>query len=148
MLTMTTEFDAPRDLVFRAFVKPDLLVQWLGPHGLSMEIELNEIRDGGQWRFIHRDADGNDFGFHGVFHGTPTVDCVVRTFEFEGYPGHVSIEWMTLEERDGTTALRQSSAFQSVEDRDGMVESGMESGVNDSMERLAELLHRMSTQAG
>ncbi|GAA4589250.1 SRPBCC family protein [Planotetraspora phitsanulokensis] len=137
------EFDAPRDLVFRAYTEPELLVQWLGPRDLAMKIEEFDVRDGGKWRYISTDADGNEYGFHGVFHGTPTPDATVQTFEFEGVPGHVALERLTLEEQDGRTLVRTLSSFQSVEDRDGMVASGMERGVRDSDERLAELLKRL-----
>jgi hypothetical protein len=82
----------------------------------------------------------------GVFHATPTPDSTVQTFEFEGVPGHVALETLTLEERDGKTLVRTVSSFQSVEDRDGMTASGMEPGVCDSDERLAELLAKL--QAG
>ena len=140
---ITREFDAPRDLLFRAYTDPELLVQWLGPRSLTMTVDRHEARDGGRWRYVHRDADGNEFGFHGVFHGTPSPDGIVRTFEFEGAPGQVSLETLTLEEHDGRTLVRTNSVFQSVEARDAMVESGMESGVNDSMERLEELLARL-----
>ncbi|GAA1270465.1 ATPase [Planotetraspora silvatica] len=137
------EFDAPRDLVFRAYTDPELLVQWMGPRDLTMKIEEFDVRDGGKWRYISTDADGNDYGFHGVFHGTPSPDATVQTFEFEGVPGHVALEKLTLEERDGRTHVRTVSSFQSVEDRDGMVASGMERGVRDSDERLEELLARL-----
>ncbi len=143
-IIVTREFDAPRELLFRAYTDPELLVQWLGPRNLTMEIERHDAHDGGRWRFIHRDADGNEFGFHGVFHGTQSPDGTVRTFEFEGAPGHVSLETLTLEERGGRTLVRTNSVFQSVEDRDAMIQSGMESGVNDSMERLEELLGRLA----
>jgi uncharacterized protein YndB with AHSA1/START domain len=137
------EFDAPRDLVFRAYTEPELLVQWLGPRDLAMKIEEFDVRDGGKWRYISTDADGNEYGFHGVFHGTPSPDATVQTFEFEGVPGHVALEKLTLEEQDGRTLVRTVSSFQSVEDRDGMVASGMERGVRDSDERLEELLARL-----
>ncbi|GII30623.1 SRPBCC family protein [Planotetraspora mira] len=137
------EFDAPRDLVFRAYTDPELLVQWMGPRDLTMKIEEFDVRDGGKWRYISTDADGNDYGFHGVFHGTPSPDATVQTFEFEGVPGHVALEKLTLEEQDGRTLVRTVSSFQSVEDRDGMVASGMERGVRDSDERLEELLARL-----
>ena len=71
----------------------------------------------------HRDADGSEYGFHGVFHGTPTPDAMVQTFEFEGAPGHVSLDWLRFEERDGRTVIRAHSVFQSVADRDAMVET-------------------------
>jgi uncharacterized protein YndB with AHSA1/START domain len=137
------EFDAPRDLVFRAYTDPELVVQWLGPRDLTMKIEEYDVRDGGKWRYISTDADGNEYGFHGVFHGTPSPEGTVQTFEFEGMPGHVTLDTMTLVERDGRTLVRTVSSFQSIEDRDGMVASGMEHGVHDSHERLTELLSKM-----
>lgn len=142
-IDMTREFDAPRDLLFRAHTDPELLVQWLGPSRLIMEVERYEVRDGGTWRYTHRDDDGNVYGFHGVFHGTPTPDCIVQTFEFEGAPGHVSLDSLTLEERDGRTVVRVHSVHQSVEGRDAMVAAGMESGIVDGYQRLDELLARL-----
>jgi uncharacterized protein YndB with AHSA1/START domain len=139
----TREFGAPRELLFRAFTEPDLLVQWLGPRKYVMEIDRYEVRDGGMWRYIHRDDNGNEFGFHGVFHGTPSPERVVQTFEFEGYPGHVSLDTATFEENDGKTLLRINSVFQSVEDRDGMISSGMEEGMNEGFDRLDELLEKL-----
>ncbi len=142
-IVITREFDAPRDLVFRAYSDPELLVQWLGPRDLAMTIDRYDIRDGGTWRYVHKDAQGNEYGFHGVFHGTPSPDGIVQTFEFEGVPGHVSLDTTTLEQHGHKTLMRAVSSFQSVEDRDGMVASGMERGLQDSMERLAELLTRL-----
>jgi uncharacterized protein YndB with AHSA1/START domain len=137
------EFDAPRHLVFRAFTEPELILQWFGPRDLTMTIDEYDVRDGGRWRYISTDADGNEYGFHGLFHGTPSPDGTVQTFEFEGMPGHVTLDTMTLVERDGRTLVRTVSSFQSIEDRDGMVASGMEHGVHDSHERLTELLSQM-----
>ena len=142
LITITREFDAPRDLVFRAHVDPELLVQWLGPRDLTTTIDRYDARDGGTWRYVQKDADGNEYGFHGVFHGTPSPDAIVQTFEFEGVPGHVMLDTTTLEQRDGRTLMRTVSSFQSVEDRDGMIASGMERGVRDSGDRLEELLAR------
>lgn len=143
-IIITREFDAPRELVYRAYTEPELLVQWLGPRSLTMHIDHMDVRDGGTYRFVHLDADGNEYGFRGVFHGEPTMDSAVRTFEYEGWPGHVSLETLTLEERGGKTLVRTNSVFQSLEDRDGMVQSGMEDGVNDGFERLDELLKKLS----
>ena len=142
-ILISREFDAPRDLVFRAYTDPELLVQWLGPRDLTMTVDEYDVRDGGKWRYISKDAQGNEYGFHGVFHGTPSPDGIVQTFEFEGAAGHVSLDTATFEERDGSTLVRSVSSFQSVEDRDAMVASGMERGVYDSHERLTELLARL-----
>lgn len=137
---ITRTFDAPRDLVFRAYTEPDLLVQWLGPRDLALDVDVYDVRDGGRWRYVNTDAQGNQYGFHGVFHGTPTPEAIVQTFEFEGTPGHVKLDTVTLLEEDGKTLMRTVAAFQSVEDRDAMVASGMERGVVDSNDRLDELL--------
>jgi uncharacterized protein YndB with AHSA1/START domain len=141
-IDITREFDAPRDLVFRAYSDPELIVQWLGPRKYRMDLQSWEPRDGGTWRYTHTDDQGNSFGFHGVFHGDQTPDGMVQTFEFDGWPGHVSLESVTFEERDGKTIIRNHSVYQSVADRDGMIESGMESGLNEGFERLDELLTR------
>jgi uncharacterized protein YndB with AHSA1/START domain len=139
VLTSRT-FDAPRALVFRAFSEPDLLVQWLGPRKYTMTIERYDLRDGGTYRYVHADDAGNAFGFHGVFHGDPSPDGMVQTFEFEGAPGNVSMDTVTLEEHDGKTTVRTNSLFQSVEARDAMVQSGMADGMGEGYDRLEELL--------
>jgi uncharacterized protein YndB with AHSA1/START domain len=139
-IIITREFDAPRDLVFRAFTDPELLVRWLGPRDLTMTVDRYDARDGGKWRYVHTDPDGNAYAFHGVFHGDPSPDAIVQTFEFEGAPGHVKLDTTTLRDNGGTTEVRAVSAFSSVEDRDAMIASGMERGVHDSYERLQGLL--------
>lgn len=138
------EFDAPRELLFRAWTEPDLLKQWLGPRNLTMEIDRYDVRDGGTWRYVHRDDEGNEYAFHGVFHGDPSPEGMVQTFEYEGYPGHVSLDTLTFEERDGKTIVRTNTVFQSVEARDGMMQSGMEVGVNDGYDRLDELIAKLA----
>lgn len=136
-------FDAPRELVFRAFIEPELLVQWLGPRQYTMTIDRFDARDGGTYRYVHADDAGNAFGFHGVFHGEPSPDGFVQTFEFEGAPGNVSMDTLTLEERDGKTTVRTNSLFQSVEARDAMVQSGMAEGMKDGYDRLDELMAKL-----
>jgi len=145
-IDVTREFDAPRELVWKAWTDPELLKQWLGPAKYEMVVEEWDVRDGGRWRYVHRGAEG-DFGFHGVFHGQPSPDNFVQTFEFDGAPGHVSLERLSLEERDGRTIARTHSTVQSVEARDGMIAGGMESGMNEGFERLDALLARLSPAA-
>jgi uncharacterized protein YndB with AHSA1/START domain len=140
-ITTEREFDAPRDLVFRAYTEPALVKQWLGPRRFTMEIDRYEVGDGGRWRYVHRDAEGNEHGFHGVFHGDATPDALVQTFEWEGLPGHVSLDKAVLEELGADrTLVRTVSVFQSEADRDGMHDSGMAEGMTESYERLEELL--------
>jgi len=145
-IIITREFNAPRDLVFRAYTEPALLKQWLGPRELTMRVDHYETRDGGRYRYVHIDPDGNEHPFHGVFHGVPSPDGIVQTFEYEGVPGHVALDTTTLEQSGDRTLVRSVSSFQSVADRDGMISSGMEHGVRDSDERLTELLAKL--QAG
>ena len=144
-LFITREFDAPRELVYKAHIDPDLYVQWLGPRGYEMILETFEPHSGGRYRYIHKDKDGSEYGFHGVFHEM-SEELMIQTFEFEGLPerGHVILDTMRLEELPGNrTRATIQSVYQSVADRDGMVESGMERGVNEGYERLDELLAKM-----
>jgi len=142
-IEMSRTFNAPRDLVYRAHTDPELLVQWLGPRQYEMTVERWDVRDGGAWHYTHRDSDGNAYGFHGVFHGAPSPDGMTQTFEFEGAPGHVSLDTLTLEELDGVTIVRVKSVHQSVAARDAMIEHGMTDGVNDGYDRLDELIARL-----
>ena len=143
-IDITREFDAPRDVLYRAWTEPELVKQWLGPDRYEMLIDEYDVRDGGRYRYVHRDPDGNEFGFHGVFHGAPSPAGFVQTFEFEGAPGHVSLDRLELEDLgDGRTAARLHSVYQSVEARDAMVSSGMESGLNQGFARLDTLLETL-----
>ena len=142
-IDITREFDAPRELVFRAYSDPELIVQWLGPRKYTMDLDAWDVRDGGTWRYTHRDEQGNAYGFHGVFHGDQSADGMVQTFEFDGWPGHVSLESITFEDRGGKTVIHNHSTYQSVADRDGMIESGMEEGMNDGFDRLDEVLAKL-----
>jgi uncharacterized protein YndB with AHSA1/START domain len=145
-IVITREFDAPRDLVFKAVTDPTLIPQWWGPRYLSTEVDKMDVKPGGQWRFINRGAEGTVYAFHGVYHEVLAPERVIDTFEFEGLPetGHVTLETMKLEALPGgRTRLIVQSVFQSVADRDGMLQGGMEAGVHDSYNRLAELLEKM-----
>ena len=144
-LFITREFDAPRELVFKAHTDPKLYAQWLGPRGYEMVLETFEPKSGGRYRYIHKDKDGNEFGFHGVFHEM-SEELMIQTFEFEGLPerGHVTLDIMRLESLPGNrTKVTIQSVFQSVSDRDGMVQAGMEVGVREGYERLDEILSEM-----
>jgi uncharacterized protein YndB with AHSA1/START domain len=140
------EFDASRELVFKACTDPQLIPQWWGPRYLSTEVDKMDVRPGGEWRFINRDAEGKAYAFHGVYHEVLAPERIIDTFEFEGLPetGHVTLETMKLEELPGGRArLTVQSVFQSVADRDGTLQSGMEEGVKDTYDRLEELLKQM-----
>lgn len=146
-LFITREFDAPRELVFKAHTDPDLYVQWVGPYGMKMTIDKWEPRDGGSYKFTH-ERDGQKFAFFGVTHEIHTPDRIIGTFEFDGLPerGHVILGTTKFEELPGNrTRLVHQSVFQSVADRDGMIQSGMEGGVSDGYEKLDELLAKETT---
>lgn len=140
---ITREFDAPRGLVFRAYTDPDLLSKWWGPRYLANTVERLEMRPGGSWRIVQRDPQGNEHGFHGVCHSAVAPERIIQTFEYEGEPGHVVLETTTFDEHDGKTTVTSQSVFQSVQDRDGMVAAGMESGMNEGFERLDELAQEL-----
>ena len=144
-LFIMRELDAPRELVFRAFNEADLIIQWLGPGNMKMEIEKLDSSTGGSYRFLHCDTGGNTYGFNGVIHEVAAPERMIRTFEFEGLPerGHVSLEFLTLEALpNNRTKLTIQSVFRSVADRDGMVMSGMERGMNEGFGKLDELLKK------
>jgi uncharacterized protein YndB with AHSA1/START domain len=146
-IDMRREFDAPRALLYRAYTDPALLVQWIGPRRMAMTVERWEPDDGGAWRYTHRDDAGNVFGFHGVFHGKPSLEGMIQTFEFDGAPGHVSLDWVEFEDLGSKTVVHTHSVHQSVADRDAVIASGMASGVDEGYERLEELLARETVAA-
>jgi uncharacterized protein YndB with AHSA1/START domain len=144
-VVLTRLFDAPREFVFRAHTDPDLIPQWWGLRSNTTIVEKMDVRPGGTWRFIQRDAAGKTFAFHGEYREVILPECLVNTFEFEGVPGHVILDTLVFEELpDGKTRLKATSLFATIVDRDGMLNSGMESGSNEAWDRLAELLARLS----
>ena len=139
------EFDAPRELVFQAFTDPDLYPQWIGPCGFTTKLEKLEAWSGGSYRYISTDEKGNEYAFHGVHHEVLAPERIIGTFEFEGLPekGHVEFDTARFEELPGErTKLTIQAVYQSIADRDAMVRSGMERGVNEGHSRLDELLAR------
>lgn len=138
-MTMSKVFDAPRDLVFRAHTDPSLIPNWWGPRKYKTVVDTLDAKAGGSWRFLNVDDDGNEYGFHGVFHEV-SPERIIQTFEWEGMPGHVSMDTYLFEEIDGKTKLTAISVFQSIEDRDGMAASGAQEGGIETWERLAEVV--------
>jgi uncharacterized protein YndB with AHSA1/START domain len=143
-IVLSRVLDAPRDLVYEAMSKPEHLTHWWGPRGYSMSLCEMDLRPGGAWRMVHRDPQGNEFGFRGEFREIMAPERLVRTFEFEGMPGHIAVETLVLEEHDGRTTVTVTSLFDSVEDRNGMLQSGMEKGASESYDRLAEYLQTLA----
>lgn len=140
LLRIIREFDAPPAQVFRAHADPDLLVRWLGPRDVEMDVDHHDCRTGGSWRFIHRRGD-EEYRFFGSFHEVRPDELIVQTFTFEGAPDSVALERLELEGLgDGRTRLVATSLVDSFEGRDAMVASGMEVGVREGYEKLDELL--------
>jgi uncharacterized protein YndB with AHSA1/START domain len=146
-IVMTRVFDAPRDLVFEAHSSCEHMSNWWGPHKYEFASCEVDFRPGGAWRVVHRAPDGEEYGFHGEYLEIVPPERIVWTFEFEGWPGKVSVETLTLEEHDGKTTLTATSVYDTVEDRDGMLESGMESGAAESLDRLDEYLEVLKGKA-
>jgi uncharacterized protein YndB with AHSA1/START domain len=144
-IVMTRVFDAPRELVFEALSKPEHMREWWGPRGFTMPVCEMDFRPGGAYRFVQRGPDGAEYAFRGEFREIVPPERISWTFEFEGMPGQVSVDTMTLTEEDGKTTITSMSLFDSVEQRDGMLQSGMETGAAESYDRLAELLEKMQS---
>lgn len=132
-------FNAPRDRVWQAMADPKLVAQWWG-RGNKLVIEKFEMKRGGHWRFVEH-SDHGEHGFEGRFREVTPPERVIQTFEWDGMPGHVIIETMNLEDLgDGRTRLVNVSLFHTTDERDGMLQSGMEGGLNESYEALDKVL--------
>ena len=141
LIEIVREFDAPRELVWKAHVDPDLIAQWLGPRRLTMKVERYDIERGGGYAYTHIDTDGTEYKFWGAVHDAREPELVVQTFGFEGAGDAASLDRMVLEDLgDGRTRLTVTSAFLDLETRDGMLRSGMKEGVDQGYEQLDELL--------
>jgi uncharacterized protein YndB with AHSA1/START domain len=137
-------FDAPRDRVFAVYTDPELIPEWWGPRGTETMVDEMDVRPGGRWRFLTRDSDGSEIAFRGVFREVTPPERLVQTFEWEGMPGHVSVDSATFEDLGDQTRIVSDSTFHTPEERDGMIESGMEGGLNDTYDRLEEVLAKQA----
>jgi uncharacterized protein YndB with AHSA1/START domain len=141
------EFDAPREQVFAVYTDPSLIPEWWGPRGTTAIVDRMDVRRGGSWRFVFREPDGSETGFRGTYREVTPPERIVQTFEWEGMPGHVSVETATFEDLGDRTRVTTTSQFHTPEERDGMLASGMEGGLNDTYARLDELLARLRASA-
>ena len=141
-IVMERVFDASRELVWKAFTDPDSLVQWWGPGKYTTRIDKIDVKPGGAWRFIQETSEGIEYAFNGEFRDVEPPEKLSFTFEFEGVPGHIVMQTLTLTEQQGKTRVTSVAAYDSLEDLDGMVNSGMESGARESWDRLAELIEK------
>lgn len=135
-------FNTSRERVWRAMTDPTLVAQWWG-RGNQVVVERFEVERGGHWRFVEHGPDGVH-GFEGRYREVVAPERIVQTFEWDGMPGFVAVETMTLEaiaaER---TRLVSVSLFHTTEERDGMLKSGMEGGLNQSYEALDRVLEAL-----
>ena len=136
------EFDAPRDRVFAVYTDPALVPEWWGPRETTTIVDVMDVRAGGSWRFVARERDGNETAFRGTYREVTPPERIVQTFEWEGMPGHISVETAVFEDLGDRTKVTTTSVFHTTEERDGMLGSGMERGMNETYERLDELLAR------
>jgi len=148
-LFIIREFDAPRELLFRAYTEAELYEKWVGPKEMNMRVEKMDAVDGGSFRFVH-ERGGHEYTFFGVYHDVTKPERIIGTFEFDGLPerGHVIMGTTKFEELpNGRSRLVHQSVFQSVQDRDGMIASGMERGVSDGYQKLDTLLEQITSSA-
>jgi uncharacterized protein YndB with AHSA1/START domain len=140
-IEIVREFDAPVERVYRAHVDPELVPQWLGPRRLTMRLDHWDIRRGGSYAYTHVDTDGTEYGFWGAVHDARPNELISQTFGFDGTPDAGSFDKTTFEALDGgRTRMRVVSVVHDVATRDAFLSSGMEGGMNESYERLDELL--------
>ena len=133
----TRVFDAPRDLVFETMMDPEMIPEYWS----DTKVDVMDVRPGGSWRYLSVGPDGTEHGFRGTYREITPPERVVQTFEWEGMPGHVSVETMTLEDLgDGRTKVEVTTIFHTGEERDGMLSSGMEGGMGELYDRLEDLL--------
>ena len=143
-IIITREFEAPRELVFKAHTNSDLYGQWIGPRKFTTTFQSFEVRTGGSWRYVFKDMDGHELAFHGVYHEVKAPERIVGTFEFEGPQGYIILSSTTFEGLPANrTKLTIQSVFQSLEDRDGELRFLTEDGLNDIFTRLDDLLKKM-----
>lgn len=138
-------FEAPRRLVFEAFTRPEHIRRWWGPRAYAMTVCEMDFRTGGSWRFVQRTPDGEEHPFTGVYKEIAPPERIVQTFiyDVEGIRDHVAVETITFDERDGRTILTNTVLHPSQQSRDGHIESGMEAGATETMDRLSELVAAM-----
>jgi uncharacterized protein YndB with AHSA1/START domain len=139
-LEMTRVFDAPKALVFEAHSKPEHIKRWWGLREHEMIHCEMDFKPGGKWRFVQRAPNGEEYGFRGEYREIVKNERITWTFEYEGWPGKISVETTTLKEENGRTTVTARMVFAAKEDRDSMVEFGMEWGARQTWDRLEELM--------
>jgi uncharacterized protein YndB with AHSA1/START domain len=141
VVTITREFDAPKERVFRAWVDPELVKLWLGPRSTEMDIQSWDCRTGGSYRYSAWREGDEIARFYGSFHESRPGERLVQTWTWEGLPDSVCLETMTFEPLEGgRSRIVSVTVLDSMEAQAGMLASGMEVGINEGYEKLDELL--------
>jgi uncharacterized protein YndB with AHSA1/START domain len=138
-IVLTRVFDAPRNMVFDALTKPELLKRWYGPRGWTLVVCEVDLKVGGSWRFVLRGPDGTDMGMRGVYREIAPPDRLVSTEAYDDYPGE-SLATVVLVESGGKTTFTNTLLYPSRETRDAVINSGMEHGAAETFDKLAEHL--------
>jgi uncharacterized protein YndB with AHSA1/START domain len=139
--TMSRIFDAPRERIWQIYCDPDLIPSWWGPSYLTTTVDKMDLKVGGAWRFVQKDTEGNVHAFNGIYKEIKPPERLVYTFEYEPMAGHISTDTIVLEALpNGRTLLTARTTFNSLEDLEGMLQSGMEGGAVETWDRLEALL--------
>lgn len=147
VISMSRIFDAPRELVWKVCTNPELIPQWWGPRNTTPIVDQMDFRVGGIWRYIHKDDEGNDIGFNGVYKEIEAPERLTYTFEFEPMAGHIALETIFFEELpDGKTKITTRTVYDMIEDLEGTLQAGMEGGAIETWDRLEELLVKAQMQ--
>ena len=139
-ILITREFDAPKHLVFRAWTEPGLIERWWGGERGEVKSAEVDLRVGGTWRCVMVLDDRSEAAFRGEYREVVPNERIVSTEVYEGAPGAQALNTVTLEERDGRTILRLLVEYASKEARDAHLASGMETGMQEGMDTLEEVV--------
>jgi len=139
-IRITRVFDAPRELVFEAWTRPEHLSRWWGCDDMTMTTCEMDVRPGGAWRYVVRMPDGQEWGFHGEYQVINRPHKLIYTFVYEPYPDHPAVVTMELEDLGGKTRFTETTRHESIEGRDGHLQADMEKGAAESLDRLSEFL--------
>jgi uncharacterized protein YndB with AHSA1/START domain len=142
-ILITRRFDAPAALVFKAYTTPELVKRWWGFDSSEWLVCDIDLRPGGAWRYVTREEGGVEVGFHGEYREIEAPHRIVTTEVYEGFPDAAALDTVTFEERDGVTTMTINVLHTTQEHRDGHIASGMEGGLQVSMNRLEDVVaHR------
>jgi uncharacterized protein YndB with AHSA1/START domain len=130
---------APPELVFRMYTEPEHLRRWFGPRHLELVVCEIDLRVGGRYRLVHRAPDGQEFAFHGEYRMIEPPHRLVKSFVYEGTPDNEAVDTFTFAPVAGGTLIACRTVHSSIAARDAHVAYGMEDGLTDSYQRLAEL---------